>query len=498
MEPAPTSTFSVDDDLHELLCGLVDGDLPEADRTRLEQLLADSPEARAEYREFMCLEALLAWNIAADEQRPRDMPEPPSGRGNGRDMMPARPHRRIAGWLLPLAISGLAAAVVGLVVMAAVRPNGTSAAVLTAEDQAVWRGDAQPTRGQALPSGLIGLSAGTAQITFPSGAVVAVHAGAEFELLGPNRLFLRAGRVTPYVPPSAKGFTVVSPGGEIVDFGTEFTVGVDRDGRTDVFVIEGEVDVSGGHLREGAPVRLTQGFATRFTAAERTPVTTQRPLVIDHFDAGDGPLRRSDVDAGKTSRVTDGWLTIPIAGVPSADGSLVRVVLDDDFSALAGTLSTISFKVMLPDTRTAPRGRWLAFVIDEGVGEPPMATDAEATAAVLMSPLWQAGMRFHGESHHTKMIFPRFSGSEGPYQVVMTIDDRPEARATHGGAAVTLMINGLEFVSQRPIHLAAKPRLSFQTFPGGRPGARSHALVDDFSVSIDLPAETHATRSHEP
>jgi ferric-dicitrate binding protein FerR (iron transport regulator) len=476
---SPTSPIDRDE-IHRLLCGLVDNELSGDERAHLEQLLAEDPEVRAEYREFMCLESLLTWNIAGDEQRLRLAPLPP----NGDSGSPTSQHRRIAAWLLPLVASTLAAA--SILVMVFARSEAPPAAMLTAEDNAVWRGGERPAQGRPLPSGALGLTAGTAQITFPSGAVVAVHAGAEFELLGPNRLLLRAGRVTPYVPPSAKGFTVVSPGGEIVDFGTEFTVGVDRDGRTDVFVIEGEVDVAGGHLREEDPVRLTQGFASQFTAVERTPVITQRPLVIDHFDADDGPLRRTDVDSGKTSRVIDGWLNLPIAGVPSTDGRLGRVVLDDDFSALAGKLSTISFKVMLPDTGTAPRGRWLAFVIDEGVGETPMAFDPEATAAVLMSPLWQAGMRFHGESHYTKMIFPRFSGSEGLYQVVMTIDDRPEARANHGGAAVTLMINGLEFVSQRPIHLGSSTRLSFQTYPGKQTGGPSQALVDDFSVSIHL------------
>lgn len=478
---APVPTLPIDsDDLHRLLCGLVDGDLPEAERTRLEQLLADSVEARAEYREFMCLEALLAWNIAADEQRLRGVPKP----SNGQNAMPTRPHRRIAGWLLPLAISGLAAAVVGLVVVAA-RPSGPSTAVLTAEDQAVWQGDAKPVRGRALPSGSIGLSAGTAQITFPSGAVVAVHAGAEFELLGPNRLFLRAGRVTPYVPPSAKGFTVVSPGGEVIDFGTEFSVGVDRDGRTDVFVIDGEVDVAGGHARDGQPLRLTQGFASQFAAAERTPVMTQTPLVIDHFDRPDGPLCRTDVGADRPSAIVDGWLSIPFGCKGAAGRCNTRVVLGNDLSSLVGRRSTISFKAMLPEAANLDRGRWLALVIDSGDGEPPMASEPAATASVLLSPMWQAGMRFHGEVHKSKTLFPRARGSQGPYQVVLTIDDRPETREMRGGAALTLMVNGLDFVHERPVPLGPRPRIVLQTScKAGSTGGV--ALVDDFSISTDV------------
>lgn len=57
----------LDDNLHKLFCGLVDGDLSEADRARLERLLADSAEARAEYRDFMWLQALLGWSDTADD-----------------------------------------------------------------------------------------------------------------------------------------------------------------------------------------------------------------------------------------------------------------------------------------------------------------------------------------------------------------------------------------------------------------------------------------------
>jgi hypothetical protein len=80
---------------------------------------------------------------------------------------------------------------------------------------------------------------------------------------------------------------------------------------------------------------------------------------------------------------------------------------------------------------------------------------------------------------------------------MMTIDDRPEPRAKHGGAAVTLMINGLEFVYQRPIQLGASPRLSFQTYPGEQPGGPSQALVDDFSVSIASPKSPKSLPENE-
>jgi hypothetical protein len=75
----------------------------------------------------------------------------------------------------------------------------------------------------------------------------------------------------------------------------------------------------------------------------------------------------------------------------------------------------------------------------------------------------------------------------GPYQVVITIDDTPAGRDATGHAALTVMINGVEFVKRFPIELGDHPRLAFQTFMSRREPGVSHAVIDDFSVSVDVP-----------
>lgn len=457
--------------VHRMLSALVDGDLSADEFARLEEMLLESPEVRAEYREFMGVESLLAWTAgSAGNRRPRFDRLSPWQRGF-----------RAASWLAFVA----AALATGLAAVAwIVIPVRTPAAVvLTAEDDAVWHGDRKLAVGRPVGDGPLRLESGNAQLTFPSGAVVAMQPGAEVEVLGPNRLFLRAGQITPFVPPAAKGFTVVSPGGEIVDFGTEFSVQVGRDGQTDVFVIGGEVDVAGGHAGRETPLRVTQGFATHFSPGDEGPVLTQRPLVIDHFAAAGGPLMLAETDPRQASRVADGWLRIPI----DRASAMARVVLDHDFTPVVGRRSTISFKAMLPGNGRVAEGRWLALVIDDGSGEPPMAFEPRAAAAILMSPLWQAGLRVEGRPFKTREIFPRFSGSEGPYQVVIGIDDTPAVREAHGSAVLTLMINGLEFVREQPVRLGGRPRLAFQTHVTRPIGADGEALVDDFSVSTDVP-----------
>lgn len=116
--------------------------------------------------------------------------------------------------------------------------------------------------GESLPNGPLRLFPGSAQIAFDSGAVVALTVPAEVEILGRNRLFVRSGRIPPFVPPTAKGFTVGSPSGEVVDLGTEFTVNVDARNRTAIYVVDGQLDVAAGNASRSGPLRMTQGFGT--------------------------------------------------------------------------------------------------------------------------------------------------------------------------------------------------------------------------------------------
>jgi ferric-dicitrate binding protein FerR (iron transport regulator) len=469
---SPASDSCDPEALHGRLSALVDGELSAAELAELESQLLASPTARAEYREFMCVEALLAWSSTTGAE-----PAVPATDRPRRGVAP-----RAAVWLGLVATAALSAGL-ALVAWIPTVARPPSAVFLSAADGAVWHGSRPLAIGAAVGPGPLRLAAGSAQLTFPSGAVVALQAGAEIEVLGPNRLFLRGGRVSPFVPPQAKGFTVVSPGGQVVDYGTEFSIAVGGSGQTDVFVIDGEVGVTNGHAAGSKEVRLTQGFGTQMSAVEADPVMTQRPLLIDHFDRPDGPLMLKDIDPGQESRVANGVLSIPIPRM----AKIARFEIDHDFSSLAGRRSAISFRALLPNNGRVHLNRWLALVIDAGGGQPPMAFEPSAAAAVMMSPMWQAGVRIEGLPIAGKEIFPRCRGIEGPYQVVITIDDTPAARAAHGSAVVTVMINGLEFATEPPFQLGERPRLAFQTYVTTQSEADAVAVIDDFSVSVAVP-----------
>jgi hypothetical protein len=395
--------------------------------------------------------------------------------------------------MLPVIAAGAVAAALVLLVFRPSRTSGqpgtvalpTPARLVDATD-ARWADDRLLMMGSAVPQGPLRLLSGAAQIAFESGALVTLNGPAEIEVLGSGRLFLRSGRIVPFVPPAATGFTVVSPTGEVIDFGTEFSVNVDALGRTEVYVLDGEVDVAQGHADRSAPLRMSQGFGSRLAVNAALEVT-DTPLIVDHFDNAGGPLHWSDVDAAKPATVLAGTLRIPIFFQREQTGDHrghARLVVDYDFSQIRQRRSAISFKVTLPDEGLANEHRWMGCVIDSGTGPPPMAYEAAAAVSVLVSPCWQAAVRVAGEPFHQSRVFNRSDEAVGPYQVLLAIDDTAFAHERHGGAVVSVTINGQELVRNQRVTLADQPRIGLQTFCLPETGGRGAAVIDDFSVSI--------------
>ncbi|MEN1679714.1 MAG: FecR domain-containing protein [Planctomycetota bacterium] len=87
------------------------------------------------------------------------------------------------------------------------------------------------------------LEAGYAQVTFDDGAKVIVQGPADFRIDSSGQGTLNFGKLTALVPRRAVGFRIETPTTDVVDLGTEFAVGVERSGKTEVHVKSGEVVV---------------------------------------------------------------------------------------------------------------------------------------------------------------------------------------------------------------------------------------------------------------
>ena len=136
-----------------------------------------------------------------------------------------------------------------------------------------WALDAQVGRecaGQAYE-----LASGLVNIELARGTRVAVEGPAVWRFVSDRHLQLDAGRIVAQVPRAAIGFTVVTPEAMIVDLGTEFGVEVDGQGRTDLHVIRGQVEIQSAPQTAAAPQRgrrVSAGEAMRVTADTAEPV----------------------------------------------------------------------------------------------------------------------------------------------------------------------------------------------------------------------------------
>ncbi len=152
-------------------------------------------------------------------------------------------------------------------------------AVLTRAVNAEWETTPLPTSvGSALVPGRLKLKSGLVQLELYGGAILILEGPADFELLGTDRGFCRAGKLRAKVSPQSRGFTISTATVDLVDLGTEFGLHVDPKGGGEVQVFDGKVEL---HRKDAgqAPARqeVISGQAVRLDAAGASRPTVARP-----------------------------------------------------------------------------------------------------------------------------------------------------------------------------------------------------------------------------
>ena len=111
----------------------------------------------------------------------------------------------------------------------------------------------------------ISLKSGLVELTFDCGAQMLVRGPAKLTVLGPLKVKVASGRFTTRVGKDARGFTLVTPTGRVIDLGTEFGLILDERGGMAVAVFEGIVDIEYANSKQKAPAsrRLVAGEAVR-------------------------------------------------------------------------------------------------------------------------------------------------------------------------------------------------------------------------------------------
>lgn len=158
------------------------------------------------------------------------------------------------------------------------------------------------------------LQRGLLNLRFDGGVMVYLEAPARFEAVSGKRLVLHAGRLSVTVPAEGVGFTVVTPEAEVIDFGTEFSVGV-RPGASEVHVFQGHVRVQ-PKTRTGVP------------AGDPVDLKTSQAITIDDMVgkpveielATDGFIRSFDEPQKKYCRVVKDLKPVAYYRMPISKG----------------------------------------------------------------------------------------------------------------------------------------------------------------------------------
>ena len=292
------------DRLLDAIGQLCNGTIGEVDGRELDELLAEDPQARRLYTNYMWMHACLyaeggslsdhADENTADgarlhfEQEHRHALSNPS---------PGRSLRGKGMWLaVAAALLGVAAfsswmthQFSGSTNVAAVAPQGAApVARITGTHNCRWRNPQETVSfGSMLFAGQrIELTEGLAEIEFNDGATVLLEGPATFEVNASDKVALVDGRLAAVVPQRARGFRVHTASLDVFDVGTEFGLVAHVSGSAEVHVFNGLVkaDVLDA---DGKALRRLELNATE--AARINPLST----TVIEFPADDAKFVRN-------------------------------------------------------------------------------------------------------------------------------------------------------------------------------------------------------------
>lgn len=369
------------DELFRLLAAHCAGQLNKEDAHALARALRDDRAARELYIQYMDLHAALLWERSSQEHlkaqpasaaaaHESDSSAAPSAwkwtsRRLWRNFKDTLRQGSLAAASLLRTRPGISISLAAVSVLAAVMLLGylpaprfelaqnnqnaaappadrVIAARISGATDCRWEDDSLPVGyGSLLYKGQrLRLSDGVAEITFSSGAVVLLNGPAEFHIDTPGRGTLRVGRLAAQVPRRAVGFAIHTQRSVATDLGTEFGVSVAEDGKEEIHVFSGRVDVTfpGSDI---AAQPLSTGEAIRVEADEDALKVTRLSSQADVFIRAISP--QGDTTVGPVlpesshPPVTDG-LTLWLA----ADGAIRldnrgRVMLWGDMRAGGNT-----------------------------------------------------------------------------------------------------------------------------------------------------------------
>ena len=291
------------DDFDELLADLAAGRLAPDAAARLRARITADEAARHRYLDVMQVHALLRWRAGGVASSPAKT-------------VSARRRR-------PIWVTLFAAACLGMIVLGidnlrlhrslkereAPLPQKADA-VLAQAAEVDWLGRPTPRIGTGFTGERLAIAEGLLQLAFANGASVLVEGPADLEILGPGRMRCHRGKIRADVPPPARGFTVETPGADVIDLGPEFALEIGADGHGNVFVIDGEVELH-DHGTAGTVRTLRTGHGIGFGVGRPWQPTTTPPDVPNPLGFSERIRRQADASRQRWLAAAAVWQEHP-------------------------------------------------------------------------------------------------------------------------------------------------------------------------------------------
>ena len=301
------------EEMRILICELVDGTITPDRRIKLNQILANDPEAVNHYIDFLDIQVLIKSNMSniekdfsaplcSDElqelaelwrqlaKEERSAPEVKIAEGKpSRELIqkvvcPPKEKRKLSKFnKVILAINAAAILFFVLFLKFAPPKGGIEVATLNDSINAEWantKGAFQ--KGDRITAGeKMILNRGLVELVFDNGARAVLEAPIEFKVLAEDRIGLTYGKVYATVPEKAIGFSVYTPVAKIVDMGTAFGVEADSSGDTQLHVLEGKTVLMVGQHENAVNIEVGVGRARKVSGGTQT--VTEIPLRENYF-----------------------------------------------------------------------------------------------------------------------------------------------------------------------------------------------------------------------
>jgi hypothetical protein len=249
----------------ELLSFVLDGICSDSEWEEFILLQQEHPEWTVELVDEIFTHNLLHWQ----SQDLSDFVALELAASIGEGTQKAAPQRPVRASTLRWwgAIAAMLLIAAGIVTWQVFRSSSTpnlAIAEIIAQSGVAWNEQSTAiVNGTSIVPGRLQTDAGTFTMQFRTGPTVKIAGPASLRIESDMLLNLDRGQATTRVPDSVIGFSIKTPVVKVVDQGTEFGVAARDDGKTDVIVFDGKVDMqeTAGAMME--PKRLIRGEAAR-------------------------------------------------------------------------------------------------------------------------------------------------------------------------------------------------------------------------------------------